>query len=51
MLDILDERGLAYTTVMTVMNNRYEKEMSARSKIGRAWLYEAALSAESTRAR
>jgi predicted transcriptional regulator len=43
-LDILDERGLAYTTVMTVMNNLYEKQMLVRSKIGRAWLYKAALS-------
>jgi BlaI family transcriptional regulator, penicillinase repressor len=38
-LDMLAERQLAYTTVMTVMNNLFEKGMLTRSMVGRAWVY------------
>jgi predicted transcriptional regulator len=43
--DILEQlarqRSLAYTTVMTVMDNLYRKDLLSREKVGRAWLYEA----------
>ena len=42
-LELLAGRRLAYTTVMTVMNNLFEKEMLTRSMPGRAWVYEPAL--------
>ena len=42
-LDLLHARRLAYTTVMTVMHNLHAKGMLTRSKAGRAWLYEPAL--------
>ncbi|QIK75775.1 MULTISPECIES: BlaI/MecI/CopY family transcriptional regulator [Nocardioides] len=32
-------RELAYTTVMTVLDNLHRKGMVARSKAGRAWVY------------
>jgi predicted transcriptional regulator len=32
-------RELAYTTVMTVLDNLHRKGMVARSKTGRAWVY------------
>src|SRR5271155_2914578 len=35
-----DERGLAYTTVMTVMENLYRKGWLRRERDGRAWRYE-----------
>ena len=35
-----DDRPLAYTTVMTVMENLYRKGWLRRSRDGRAWLYE-----------
>jgi predicted transcriptional regulator len=42
--DILDElrgdRTLAYTTVMTVMDNLYHKGWLRRERDGRAWRYE-----------
>jgi predicted transcriptional regulator len=37
---LFEERPLAYTTVMTVMDNLYRKGMLSRVKDGRAWLYE-----------
>lgn len=39
---LLRDRQLAYTTVMTVMDNLHRKGMLRRAKHGRAWLYEAA---------
>ena len=33
------DRELAYTTVMTVLDNLYRKEMVRREKSGRAWVY------------
>src|ERR1700750_2165958 len=38
--DLRDERGLAYTTVMTVMENLYRKGWLRRHRDGRAWRYE-----------
>ncbi|HUH07659.1 MAG TPA: BlaI/MecI/CopY family transcriptional regulator [Egibacteraceae bacterium] len=38
--------GLAYTTVMTVMNRLHEKGLLRRRKDGRAWAYRPALSRE-----
>jgi predicted transcriptional regulator len=41
MVDALhDERALAYTTVMTVMENLYRKGWLRRERDGRAWRYE-----------
>src|ERR1700747_2873547 len=40
--DLRDERGLAYTTVMTVMENLYRKGWLRRERDGRAWRYEPA---------
>jgi len=44
--DLNRERALAYTTVMTVLDNLHEKQLVTRVKQGRAYLY----SATSTRA-
>lgn len=41
------DRGLAYTTVMTVLDNLYRKDMVHRDKSGRAWVYRAAASRSS----
>src|ERR1700722_19236135 len=38
--DLRAERGLAYTTVMTVMENLHRKGWLRRERDGRAWLYE-----------
>ena len=38
--DLRYERGLAYTTVMTVMENLYRKGWLRRERDGRAWRYE-----------
>jgi predicted transcriptional regulator len=38
--DLQAERGLAYTTVMTVMENLYRKGWLRRERDGRAWRYE-----------
>jgi predicted transcriptional regulator len=38
--DLHDERPLAYTTVMTVMDNLYRKGWLRRYRDGRAWRYE-----------
>src|ERR1700759_1536880 len=35
-----DERGLAYTTVMTVLENLHRKGWLRRERDGRAWRYE-----------
>ena len=40
------EGGLAYTTVMTVMNRLYEKGLLRRRRNGRAWVYRCAMSRE-----
>jgi BlaI family transcriptional regulator, penicillinase repressor len=37
------ERALAYTTVMTVLDNLYRKRWVRRHRDGRAWRYEPAL--------
>jgi predicted transcriptional regulator len=42
--DLGPERPLAYTTVMTVMDNLYRKGWLTRERDGRAWRYSAALS-------
>lgn len=34
-----EDRNLAYTTVMTVLDNLYRKDMVLREKAGRAWVY------------
>jgi predicted transcriptional regulator len=38
--DLRAERGLAYTTVMTVMENLHRKGWLRRERDGRAWRYE-----------
>ena len=38
--DLRPERALAYTTVMTVMDNLYRKGWLRRERDGRAWRYE-----------
>ena len=38
--DLREERNLAYTTVMTVMDNLYHKGWLRRERDGRAWRYE-----------
>ncbi|HWG61282.1 MAG TPA: BlaI/MecI/CopY family transcriptional regulator [Streptosporangiaceae bacterium] len=38
--DLHEERPLAYTTVMTVMENLYRKGWLRRERDGRAWRYE-----------
>ena len=38
--DLRDDRPLAYTTVMTVMENLYRKGWLRRHRDGRAWRYE-----------
>ena len=38
--DLRKERPLAYTTVMTVMENLYHKGWLRRERDGRAWRYE-----------
>jgi predicted transcriptional regulator len=38
--DLEDERPLAYTTVMTVMENLHRKGWLRRERDGRAWRYE-----------
>jgi predicted transcriptional regulator len=39
--DLRQDRPLAYTTVMTVMENLYRKGWLRRHRDGRAWRYEA----------
>jgi predicted transcriptional regulator len=38
--DLLASREIAYTTVMTVMDNLHRKGFLSREKDGRAWLYQ-----------
>jgi predicted transcriptional regulator len=38
--DLREDRALAYTTVMTVMDNLYRKGWLRRQRDGRAWRYE-----------
>ena len=38
--DLHEDRALAYTTVMTVMDNLYRKGWLRRERDGRAWRYE-----------
>ncbi len=42
----LDDRGLAYTTVMTVLTRLANKNVVKRTRQGRAWLYEPAAGRE-----
>jgi predicted transcriptional regulator len=42
-------RARAYTTVMTIMDRLEQKGIVARRKVGRAFLYQARLSAEEAR--
>lgn len=49
--DLSGERSLAYTTVMTVMDNLHRKGLLERVKVGRAWVYEATISRDGYTAR
>ena len=52
MVDALhDDRALAYTTVMTVMENLYRKGWLRRERDGRAWRYEPVLTRQAYTAR
>lgn len=42
--DLQQDRGLAYTTVMTVLDNLHRKGMVIREKVGRAYVYRPARS-------
>ena len=44
--DALSDRGLAYTTVMTVLDRLAGKGMVERERLGRAWSYRPAASRE-----
>jgi predicted transcriptional regulator len=44
--DLRPQRPLAYTTVMTVMDNLHRKGWLTRERDGRAWRYSAAVSRE-----
>lgn len=44
--DLARERPLAYTTVMTVLDNLHGKRLVERAKSGRAYLYSPAVSRE-----
>lgn len=46
-----EERGLAYTTVMTVLDRLAKKGLANRSRDGRAWRYAAAATREQMTAR
>jgi predicted transcriptional regulator len=47
-VDLLSpQRALAYTTVMTVLDNLHRKGWVRRSRDGRAWRYEPVLSRQS----
>jgi predicted transcriptional regulator len=39
--DLVRERDVAYTTVMTIMERLYRKEFLRRERVGKAYLYEA----------
>lgn len=40
---LASDRPLAYTTVMTVMDNLHNKKMVTRERVGRAYVYTAAV--------
>ena len=44
--DLQRERSIAYTTVMTVMDNLHGKGLVRRHKEGRAWVYEPIMTRE-----
>ena len=44
--ELLTERDLAYTTVMTVLDRLAKKELVSRVRKGRQWLYSPAMSRE-----
>ncbi|GII70926.1 hypothetical protein Sme01_34020 [Sphaerisporangium melleum] len=44
--DLRQERQIAYTTVMTVMDNLHKKGLLRREQVSRAYLYEATASKE-----
>lgn len=44
--DLQRDRGIAYTTVMTVLDNLHRKGLVRRTKVGRAFQYEAVESRE-----
>lgn len=44
--DLQEEREIAYTTVMTVLDNLHRKGLVSRAKDGRAFRYTAAMSRE-----
>ena len=45
------ERPLAYTTVMTVLDNLHSKDLAQREKRGKAWVYAPAATREEHTAR
>ena len=49
--DLREDRALAYTTVMTVMDNLYRKGWLRRERDGRAWRYEPVLTRQAYTAR
>src|SRR5690242_21895972 len=49
--DLRPERALAYTTVMTVMDNLHRKGWVVRERDGRAWRYAPAVSRQAYTAR
>jgi predicted transcriptional regulator len=49
--DLRQERTIAYTTVMTVMDNLHKKGVLQRKRTGRAYVYEPVASRESYTAR
>jgi predicted transcriptional regulator len=49
--DLQPQRQLAYTTVMTVMDNLHRKGWLTRERDGRAWRYSAALGRQAYAAR
>jgi BlaI family penicillinase repressor len=46
---LADLRPRAYTTILTIMNRLQQKEIVTRRKVGRAYRYQARLSAEEAR--
>lgn len=44
--DLRKERAIAYTTVMTVLDNLHRKGIVTRERVGRAWAYRPAQSRE-----
>lgn len=48
---LADSRALAYTTVMTVLDNLHRKQWVSRELVGKAYVYRPALSREEAGAR